>query len=64
MAKYCVGDLIQLTTDADVRVGKVLAVEGVVIKIGWAGGGTTEFSALVLERLTSEPESDECRHAV
>jgi len=64
MAKSCVGDLIRLTTDADVRAGKVLAAEGVVIKIGWVGGGATEFSALVLERLTSEPDGDECRHAV
>ncbi len=54
--KYSVGDIIKLTTDADVRAGKVLAVEGVLITIGWASGGTTEFSARVLERLTHEPE--------
>ena len=61
--KYCIGDLIRLTTDADVRGGKVLAVDGVLITIGWANGATTEFSARVLERLTSEPGNDDQRQS-
>lgn len=54
--RYCIGDLIRLTTDADLRVGKVLAVDGPVVVVGGASGGKTVFSALVLERLTHEPE--------
>lgn len=59
MAKYCIGDIIKLTTDADVRSGKVLSVEGVLVLVGWISGGTTEFSARVLERLTHEPDEPE-----
>lgn len=57
--KYSVGDKIKLTTDADARTGTVLAVGGVLIEVGWVGGGTSKFSARVLERLTSEPECED-----
>jgi hypothetical protein len=59
MAKYCIGDMMMLTTDADVRSRKVLSFEGVLVVVGWTSGGTTEFSARVLERLTHEPDEPE-----
>ena len=59
--KYCIGDPIRLTTDADARSGKVLVVDGVLVVVAWASGGTTEFSARVLERLTNEPVGDNQR---